>query len=163
MQWMLGSLCMSAVVALAAVPQAQERAAGATDTVTLTGCLDRAPNGIYQLKNARLAPLGQGNTVGTTGTTTNGRGTTNPTSAAQAPVTHEPETWVLKSTSDLAPHVGHQVQVTGRPGESRRTGDDTATTAAPTTTATTARVKTPGEQELTLEVQAVKMLARACS
>lgn len=154
---------MAGGLVLSASPQAQQGPRGTTDTITLTGCLDRAPNGIYQLKNARLAPLGQTDTVGTTGTTASGTGTSNPTSAARAAVTAEPATWMLKSTSDLAPHVGHEVRVTGRPGESRRTSDDTATTSPPTTTSTGARVKAPGEQDRALEVQAVTMIARTCS
>lgn len=135
-----------------------------TTMLTVTGCLDRAPNGTYQLKNARLAPLGQAPARGSApGTTAGATGTSGASSAARAAVTDAPDTWILKSTSDLAPHVGHQISVTGRPSALRSSSDDAATTAPPTTTATGARVKEPGESARSLDVDSVAMLARACS
>lgn len=130
----------------------------------VVGCLDRAPNGTYQLKNARLEPLGQpANRAGGAGTTSGATGTSGATRAARAPMTDATGTWILKSTTDLAPHVGHQITVTGRPSSLRSSADDAATTAPPTTTATGARVKEPGETSRSLDVDSVTMLARACS
>lgn len=135
-----------------------------TSLLTVTGCLDRAPNGTYELKNARLEPVGQvpPRSAGP-GTTAGATGTSGATTAARAPMTDEPALWILKSTSDLAPHVGHQIKVSGRPSSRRSSADDAATTAPPTTTATGARVKDPGESSRSLDVDSVTMLARACS
>ncbi len=153
-------------VGLAVQAAAQTRPSPGADTsmLTVTGCLDRAPNGTYQLKNARLAPLGQAPARGSgPGTTAGATGTSGVSSAARAAVSDAPGTWILKSTSDLAPHVGHQVSVSGRPSSLRTSADDAATTAPPTTTATGARVKDPGESARSLDVDSVAMLARACS
>lgn len=127
--------------------------AGGAGRVSLSGCVDRAPNGTYLLKNARLDPAGspagaasgQGSAsttagdpaapAGTSGSAagsspgSTATGTAGTSGAATAPATGSrgpaaaaagavaqgaPMTWMLRSTSDLAPHVGHQVQITGR-------------------------------------------------
>jgi len=175
---------------------------GSTDTMTLTGCLDRASNGTYELRNARMSAPGAGSTAssapgastttasagasstgsaapgttadrtgssgtagatGTTGTTASGTGTTSATSAAHAPMSDMAMTWTLKSTTDLAQHVGHQVQITGRPsGASANTGSNTATTSSPTTTATGARMESAAQNAHSVEVQAVRMISQSC-
>jgi hypothetical protein len=161
---------------------------GATDTLVLTGCLDRASNGTYELRNARMSAPGANatgsasatspgaaagstasttgspnGTVGTTGTTTGATATTSPTTANRAPTTGATATWILKSTTDLAPHVGHQVQVTGRPSAPAGTaGSNTATTSNPTTTTTGARVKDAGDDARSVDVQAVRMISQSC-
>jgi hypothetical protein len=183
---------------------------GSTDSVTLTGCLDRATNGTYELRNARMSAPGAAATgtassapgsttsttaragttssgsttsvqnastagttgtsgtasaAATTGTTSSATGTTSPTSAARAPMSDMAMTWTLKSSTDLAPHVGHEVQITGRPGaaSSSATGNaNSATTSNPTTTATGARVESAAEAGHSVEVQAVRMISRSC-
>jgi hypothetical protein len=135
----------------------------ATDTLTLTGCLDRAANGTYELRKATMGNLGTRGATGTTGTTAGATGTSGASTAAAAAVDATPSTWILKSTTDLAPHVGHQVQVTGRPSTAVAPPSDTATTSPPTTTATGARMKDVGESARSVDVQAVRMISQSCS
>jgi len=129
-------------------------------TMSLTGCLDRANDGTYELRNARTNPAGA-ETPGSPGPTAGATGTSGATSSAKGG--EVPATWILKSTSDLAPHVGHTVQITGRMSAPAGTGgSDAATTTPPTTTATGARLKKPGEEARSVDVQAVRMISRAC-
>ena len=142
----------------------QSKSATGSDTFTLTGCMDRANDGTYELRNARMSSLGTDTTPGTPGTTSSATGTSGATSAAKAPVDQTPSTWILKSTSDLSPHVGHSVQITGRVSAPSGTGgDNTATTSSPTTTATGARMKHNGEEAHSVDVQSVRMISRSCS
>lgn len=161
----LAGLCMAAGLALSTGTYAQQSAtaAGSSDALTLTGCVDRAPNGTYHLLNARMDPLTRPDAKSTTGTTTGATGTSGATNAAGAEASHTPSTWILKSTTDLAPHVGHQVQVIGHLSAGRNSTEDAATTSNPTTTSTGARVKDPGETARSFDVQSVKTLSRACS
>lgn len=101
---------------------------------------------------------------GTTGTTSSATGTTSPTSAARAPMSDTPMTWTLKSATDLAPHVGHQVQITGRPAAASTgsSGANDATTSNPTTTTTGARMETPAQNAHSVEVDAVRMISQSC-
>lgn len=150
----------------------ETQAAPRPDSLTLNGCLDRAPDGTYQLTHARLAPLASTGAPETSGTAgTSGRAVPDdtrpspdrPRPSSPAPVTEVPQTWILKSASDLAPHVGHQVEVIGRPSAPYGTsGSNTATTATPDTTATGARMKRPGDDAHSVEVQGVRMISRAC-
>ncbi len=146
-------LCLASAIALAASVGAQQTSpsaparndgttttadteqtaasrAGGSDAITLTGCLDRSPNGTYVLNRARVAALGaptgsapQGSASTTSSdrdgnsTTTPGgvaSTTTPPSTAGSVSQGSATSTWTLRSSSDLAPHVGHQVQVTGR-------------------------------------------------
>jgi len=142
----------------------QSKSATGGDTFTLTGCMDRANDGTYELKNARMSSLGTDTTPGRPGTTSSATGTSGATSAAKAPVDQTPSTWILKSTSDLSPHVGHSVQITGRvSAPSGNGGDNTATTSPPTTTTTGARMKQNGEEAHSVDVQSVRMISRSCS
>lgn len=179
---------------------------GSTDSLMLTGCLDRAANGTYELRNARMSAPGAANTTassapgsasttsaragdttagaaagtttgsptdhssgtagatGTSGTTASATGTTSATSASKAPMSDMAMTWTLKSSTDLAPHVGHQVQITGRPSApAANSGSNTATTANPTTTATGARMESSAQNAHSVDVQAVRMISQSCS
>lgn len=154
--------CLIATLAMPAGLAAQQPPSSAMkpDVLTLTGCLDRAPNGTYQLLHASRDAAGPGGATGTSGSAatppaSSARGTSSPAPREDAP-------WILKSPTDLAPHVGHKVQITGRPSATRPSSDDAATTTPPTTTSTGARVKDPGEAERSLDVSGVRMLARAC-
>lgn len=156
------AVCMAALAGLVGA-DAQQAGNSGTGTLSLTGCLDRANDGTYELKNARPSPgtadtkQGSQTSPGTTGT----GGATNRSSDSAASA---PETWILKSTTDLAPHVGHSVQITGRLSAlAGAGGSDTATTSNPTTTATGARMKKPGEDAKSVDVQAVRMISRSCS
>jgi len=161
---------------------------GSTEAMTLTGCLDRANDGTYELRNARAsgggatATSGTSSTTsaggttagatgatagaaGTTGTTSGATGTTSATGAGRASASEMPSTWTLKSATDLAPHVGHQVQITGKMSASNTSGgsSNTATTSNPTTTTTGARMKDASGNAHSVEVQSVRMVSQSCS
>jgi hypothetical protein len=152
----------------------QSASAKGAQTLNLTGCLDRANDGTYQLRDARpsssadatrpsgntgSAATGTSGTAGTSGRTA-GDAATGGTAASDA----ERNTWILKSTTDLAPHVGHSVEITGRMSSPDNAGGtNEATTSNPTTTATGARIKKPGEETRSVDVQSVRMISRSCS
>jgi len=127
--------------------------------MSLTGCLERAPNGTYEIRDARRSPPAE-----TTQASGAGPGpSTELKASAAAELADLPMTWTLKSTSDLAPHVGRQVQVIGRASSTRRSGaSDAATTAPPTTTVTGARIKSRGEDDRSVDVQTVRMISQSC-
>jgi hypothetical protein len=174
---------------------------GAANALTLTGCLDRAPNGTYELRNAKMAAPGNtapgsasgssaagisaradsnssgssttdrstgasGSTgaTGTSGTVPSGSGASSAAGAAGAPMSNNESTWILKSSTDLAPHVGHQVQITGHPSAAAGSGSGSAsaTTSNPTTTATGPRTETGAQSAHSVEVQAVRMISQSC-
>lgn len=156
------ALCMAAMVGLVTVGHAQQTDSGERGTLSLTGCLDRANDGTYQLRNARPSKA-EDKAPGSPQTSTGATGTSGSTSAAKGEAGDARSLWILKSSTDLAPHVGHSVQITGRMSARAGTGGtDTATTSDPTTTATGARMKKPGEEARSLDVQSVRMLSRAC-
>jgi len=163
MKSMVTALCMAALVGLGASAYAQQAGTSGADTFTLTGCLDRANDGTYELRNAHpSAATSESRTsaeagAGATGTSGASSG------ASKTAGSDAPTTWILKSTTDLAPHVGHSVQITGRMSSPDGSGgSDAATTSAPTTTATGARMKKPGEDAKSVDVQAVRMISRSC-
>ena len=157
------ALCMAAMVGLVTVGRAQQPDTRGRGTLSLTGCVDRANDGTYQLRNARMSPVEQDKTAGPPQTTAGATGTSGSTSAARAEAGDAPSLWILKSSTDLAPHVGHSVQITGRmSAPAGAGGTDTATTSDPTTTATGARMKKPGEEARSVDVQSVRMISRAC-
>jgi len=155
---------MAALVGLAGSAYAQQPGTSGTGTFTLTGCVDRANDGTYQLKNARPRPPASDSKRGSPDTSTGATGTSGAATAPQGAGNNAASTWILKSTTDLAPHVGHSVEITGRMSQPAGTGgSETATTSAPTTTATGARMKKPGEDAKSFDVQAVRMISRSCS
>src|SRR4029077_410226 len=106
----------------------------ASGTLSLTGCLDRANDGTYELRNARMSSTEPDRTPGAPQTST---GTSGSSGAARTEAADAASMWILKSTTDLAPHVGHSVQITGRMSAPDGTGgSDTATKSAPTPTST---------------------------
>ena len=155
------ALCMVAFATLVTGARAQQPDTKGSGTLSLTGCLDRANDGTYELRNARTTPAGS-ETAGSPQTTAGATGTSG---AASTPKADDAQaTWILKSTTDLAPHVGHSVTITGRMSAPAGTsGSDTATTSPPTTTATGARMRKPGEEARSVDVQSVRMISRACS
>jgi hypothetical protein len=156
------AVCAGLLVAAAAGVNAQQDKSPPVpaETLTLTGCMDRARNGTYQLLNAHRGP------AGSVTPKNNGSTSRNPTATGTSGATRtqtQPAVWVLKSTADLAPHVGHQVEITGRASAGTGTGEtDTATTSPPTTTATGARMKELGEIANSVDVQTVRMVSRSC-
>jgi len=157
-------LCMAVLVGLVATANAQRAGTGGTGTFTLIGCLDRANDGTYQLKNSRPGPPASDSKQSSPDASTGTTGTSSAADASKGTGNNPASTWILKSTTDLAPHVGHSVQITGRMSSPTGTsGSDTATTSAPTTTATGARMKKPGEDAKSIDVEAVRMISRACS
>jgi hypothetical protein len=188
-----GALCLSTALALGATASAQQPGANqparndgvttpadyeqtntknpaAEGSITLTGCVDRANDGTYELKNARNESAATGGAAsastptGTSGTATGTTGTTG-TNSTGATGNGMPSTWVLKSTTDLAPHVGHQVQITGRTSSSSTTASNTpdATTSSQTTTTTSAKMKDAGQKVSSVDVQSVRMISSSCS
>jgi len=154
---------MAAIVGLVTVGRAQQPDTNRSGTFSLTGCLDRANDGTYELRNARMSSAEPDKAPGAPQTTTGATGTSGSTGAARAEAGDASSLWILKSSTDLAPHVGHSVQITGRMSASAGTGgSDTATTSDPTTTATGARMKKPGEEARSVDVQSVRMISRAC-
>ena len=149
--WIAGLSAFAPVMAAqpGAEPQQGAQQQQGNQSVTLIGCLDRTADGTYQLRNAAGGVPGTEIVPG----------------GAKAPAAGLTTTWNLKSRTDLAPHVGHQVQVTGRSnaGNSKNKGKDSATTAAPTTTATGARMKVPEENFRSVDVQSVRMIATSCA
>ena len=157
------ALCMAALVGLSTVALAQQPATSGNGPLSLTGCLDRANDGTYELRNARVSSPGSETTPASPQATSGPTGTSGATAPAKTEAGDVSSTWILKSTTDLAPHVGHSVQITGRMSSPTGTGgSDTATTSPPTTTATGARMKKPGEEAKSVDVQSVRMISRAC-
>lgn len=177
--------------------------AGGSDAITLTGCLDRSPNGTYVLNRARVTALGavtpgsapgsasttgsdsavnSNATPGSGASTTAGSGpagTVSGSSTADISDRSPTSTWALRSTSDLAPHVGHQIQVTGHaaaipggsaaagattPGASGTTGaTGTSGTSSSTSEATgTAGTTSAAAPSNSVDVQSVRMIANSC-
>lgn len=165
----ISALCLGSLLLVAAGSRAQQppgrasRVPGqAPGTIRMTGCLDRANDGTYQLRNASVSPGGTRPSAGTPGRDQSTAAGTSGVEKTAAAATGN--TWILKSTTDLAPHVGHSVEVTGRTSApSGASGSDTATTSPPTTTVTGARMSKPGEDSHSVDVQSVRMISRACS
>lgn len=129
--------------------------------IKLTGCVSRASDGTFLLTNARVEPArtpaatagsGASTTAGTTGSTA-----ARPTEPAGSGTSGT--TWRLEGGSDLAHHVGHTLEVTGRTESESTPG---SLTAPPQTTSS----GTPGAEEGThpraLEVQAIKVISTNC-
>jgi hypothetical protein len=164
-------LCLAAAFGLAVSLGAQTTSSSQTrssmdqdrDSIAVTGCLQRDPNGGYILSNAHIdttATSRSGSTTtGTTGTTTTG--TTGTTAGAEAnAMAAAGSTWKLEgSTSDLDKHVGHKVTVTGRdaPASSSSTG-----TTATTGTTGEEQKHSSSEPEHRLDVRSVKMVSSSC-
>jgi hypothetical protein len=146
----------------------EQTASKTAQTLSLTGCVDRANDGTYQLTHARPSPPSATGTSGTPGRADNPAGTTGTAGSSAAADSNDQKdrakqsAWILKSTTDLAPHVGHSVQITGRMSSPDRNGTNTATTTNPTTTATGARIEKPSEEAHSVEVQSVRMISRSC-
>jgi hypothetical protein len=157
--------------------------------ISLTGCLQRGPDGKFILANARMdsdmhpsASTGTttGSTAGTTGTSNPPTGTTaGAATGSSAGAMDAASTWALEGGQDLEKHVGHKVQVTGRAAKDTMSKDDAAAAATTATgsTATTGTTGTTGaaagEQRRSdrdmknsgqrLDVKSVKMIAASCS
>jgi hypothetical protein len=195
-------LCAAAAFACVATVAAQgqtsstasqtTRSNAAPHDVTLTGCLAKGADGGYTLDNARVdvgassttsstTTPGATSTTGTAGaTTTGGAATTTAASAAGGVMNAPAMTWTLAGGSDLASHVGHKVQVSGKTSwdtsmDHARTSAPgaTGTGGAPTTTAgtsptaggttTTASGARGMRDEPRVDVQSVKMISSSCS
>jgi hypothetical protein len=178
---MATGLCVAAALSVATLgaqttPPAtsgqRSATADAAKEVTITGCLSKGADGKYILNNAK-----QDNPAGATAGTS---GTTNPPTAGTAgsAAMKTATSWALQGGTDLDKHVGHQVQITGKPVmDSGRTPDSTAAAApAPATgagtvgtsgsTATAAaeeQKKDSKTNQPRLDVQSVKMIAATCS
>ncbi len=129
--------------------------------IKLTGCVSRASDGGFLLTNARVEPArtsaatagsGASTTAGTTGSTV-----ARPTEPAGSGTSGT--TWRLEGGSDLARHVGHTLEVTGRT-------EPESTPSSLTEPRQTTSSGTPGAKEEThpraLEVQAIKVISTDC-
>jgi hypothetical protein len=182
---MATGLCVAAALSVATLgaqttPPAtggqRSATADAAKEVTITGCLSKGADGKYTLTNAKMDnPAGA--TAGTSGSTTP------PTAGTAGSAAMNPAaTWALSGGTDLDNHVGHKVQITGKPAidsamDRGRTPDSTAA-AAPAPAAGAGTVGTSGStataaaeeqkkdsktSEPRLDVQSVKMIATTCS
>jgi hypothetical protein len=157
------------------------------DQISVTGCLQRDASGSYMLANAHVDAAakpdrtsGAATTTTTTGSTTGGTTTgttattTGPTTQTDTMVSHA--TWRLAgNTADLAPHVGHRVQIMGKESAaSSSTGATTTSTAGgATVTGTSGATRTStgderppkADKDAThrLEVTSVRMISSSCS
>jgi hypothetical protein len=147
--------------------------------VTITGCLAKSADGKFTLTNAKMDNPTSSPSAGSTSTTTAGT----PPAGTTADTTPSPAgaatAWMLAGGTDLDKHVGHKIQVTGRPAfdtamDHSRTPDPTTSTTGTTTgtvgttgattTATTEDQRKSGRADQPrLEVQSVKMIAPSCS
>lgn len=122
---------MAALLCTAATAAAQDRTASPADDVrqmvTMTGCVTRDDMSYasgrlstdgravtsggdadrFNLSDARVTTSGQARATGTSGTTT---GSTDPVAVGGA------RYLLVGKSADLRPHLGHQVEVTGRIG-----------------------------------------------
>jgi hypothetical protein len=181
----VSGLCVAAVFALTAGGAAQQPGTGgparndgvttpndfeqstskqAAQTLSLTGCVDRANDGTFQLTHARPSPPTSTGTPGTAGRPDSPTGTSGTAGSSPAADRNKAgSTWILKSATDLAPHVGHSVEITGRKSSPDSSPDaNDATTTAPATTATGARIQKPGEDAQSVDVQSVRMISGSC-
>lgn len=140
-------------------------------SVTITGCLRAGDTaGTYMLTDVTgLPPMGRrgGDTSTTAGGTTTAGTETGTQAAAGTSVMLNPAADV-----DLAPHVGHKIEVTGTMGGRGRRGG-MGTTAGGTTTAgsgSTAGGATTGQEQgrgrgmmRTVTVSSVRMISDSCS
>ena len=168
-------------------PTTTEQRAPMTDKakdVSVTGCLAKAADGKFTLTNAKVdSPMtGASSTTGTTSTPTTTPGTTTATGTTAANAAAM--SWALTGGTDLDKHVGHKIQVTGRSSwdsamdhsrmpDPAAAGTTAGTTAAGTTagaTGTSGTTTTAAAEEMRkdtnanqprLDVQSVKMIARA--
>jgi hypothetical protein len=146
-------------------PSAQSPAAARE--MTLTGCVTKGADGMFTLTNVQADS--SASTPSATGTA--GAAGAAPSSAAGASAT-----WNLRG-SDLATHVGHRVQVTGKPAAAASSSGATSGAAGATSGAAGATTATnpdaasrpaagaagaSASSARTLEVSAVKMIAATC-
>jgi hypothetical protein len=128
--------------------------------MTLTGCIAKGADGMFTLTNVQADS--SASTPSATGTA--GAAGAAPSSAAGA--AGASATWNLRG-SDLATHVGHRVQVTGKPAAAASTSGATsgapgATTATNPDAASRSAAGSSASSARTLEVSAVKMVAATC-
>jgi hypothetical protein len=154
----------------------QRTSADAAKEITITGCLSKGADGKYILTNAKLDNPADA-TAGTSGTTPPA-----PATGATAGTMNTAASWALSGGTDLDKHVGHKIQVTGKPAmdssmDRSRTPDTTAAAAGTPpaagavgtsgSTATAAaeeqRKKDANANQPRLDVQSVKMVAATCS
>jgi hypothetical protein len=121
--------------------------------MTVTGCVERGPNGGYILTNAKMenpsgSMSGSSSATGTSGTSTSGTSATGSTSqygstgasGAMANVT----TWQLEGGSNLSEHVGHKVEITGHPAMSGSSSSSARSGMSGTTAGTSSSGTTSG-------------------
>ncbi len=119
---------------------------GASKSVTITGCLERAKSG------ASAGAVSDMNTFtlkSITSDTPGATGTTGTSGTANAPVASSYR--LDGEDSKLSPHVGHKVEITG-------TVEDRPMGVTDTPAASTSSPEAP-----TLKVSSVKMIAASCS
>jgi hypothetical protein len=151
--------------------------------ISITGCLQRGPDGKFILTNARMdndmthsssTGTSTGSTAGTTGSTA---GTTSSATSSTTGAMDSANTWTLEGGQDLDKHVGHKIQVTGHAATDVAKDDDAAKGATSSATGSTATTGTTGTTGATaaeqrhdmknssqrLDVKSVKMIAASCS
>lgn len=161
------ALPIAASLTLGAAASASQSAAGAPDTITLSGCVDRLPNGIFVLNHARITGLGDAASPGAPASpqATGTSGVTGKTGPAGAAATADvgdgaASAWALDSREDLAPHVGHRVQLIGKPREvaptAPRADDANGSGGSP---GGSSRIAIPTHR---VEIRSLRMISMSC-
>lgn len=139
-------------------------------SMTLSGCLKAGDTaGTYQLTNAEMTSGGK---TGTTGETAGGAASTTGSEQSGSRMGGMRTVMLNPASSvNLAPHVGHKIEVTGTMTGGRRSGgasSSTATTGSSTSAGSTAAGEsgTAGAQgrggTRTMNVTSMKMVSETC-
>jgi hypothetical protein len=146
MMWTLSFAVACTVTAAAQTPAADQPSDKMMkgEPVTLTGCVAETTTGQFSLTNAKMAgKMGADNM---------------PTDKAPADSMHPADlTYQLSGSTDLKPHVGHKVEVTGSLGKLEKGPTGAMDKDAPATAGAKAMTKAG-----TLSVTSMKMISATC-
>jgi hypothetical protein len=181
----IGACVAVALAGATAAAQTSTATSGQTSSsdrpVTVTGCLQKgdqsgsstaATTGSsstkgseFILANAKMGS-GTGSTSGTTGTTggTTAGGTTTggATTGSESSRTSGNKYELEGSESQLSPHVGHEIEVTGTIDRSASSSGSSTPSTTGGTTSSTSRTGSMGANQL-LKVTSVRMISSTCS
>jgi len=163
-------LCVAAGLGFAVTLGAQSQTASLKPgEIAVTGCLQKSADGMFALTNAQIDPAASG-LPGASASGATGSGSTATTGTTGTTAT-KPMTYSLQAgTADLATHVGHKVQITGKPEAMSSSGAATGasgSTNAPSSGAAGAPQSGSSSSSTSaanpkLDVSAVKMIATTC-
>ena len=136
-------------------PAAQEpRDRADSKNVTVTGCLKAGDSAdSFTLSDLKFGGAKGSGAVGTSGATATGAGAPPAALASASTLTIKPS-----SSTKLAEHVGHQVEITGSVAESKSPSAAPAAPADPASARPSASASGP-----TIEARSVRMVSQTCS